>query len=56
MEENKKNKIPKQSKQFELFPSSFETSSDLPLPNSLKVKSEYLINWRNRIYNYQVNS
>ena len=48
-----KNNISKKSKQFELLNSSFDTSSNSPLSNGLKVKSEILMIWRNRIYDYQ---
>ena len=49
---NTKN-ISKQSKQFELFDSSVNTSSNYPTSNNLKLKSEALIIWRKRIYNHQ---
>ena len=52
--ENLNNKnISKQSKQFELFNSSLNTSNNLPFSNILKIKSKTIMTWRNRIYNHQ---
>ena len=51
--ENLHKNISKQNKQFELFDSSLDTSSNLSFSNSLKVSSETLIIWRDRINNYQ---
>ena len=47
------NNIAKQSKQFELFPSTTNTSTNLRESNLLKIKSETLMIWRNKIYDYQ---
>ena len=41
------------SKQFELFTSSLNTSSNLPFSNDLKVNNKTLMIWRNRIYDHQ---
>ena len=43
----------KKNRQFELFNSSLDTSSNLPLSNFLKVKSKTLMFWRNKIYDHQ---
>ena len=50
---NFKNNISKQSRQFELFDSSTNTSTNLRNPNNLKVKSETIMIWRNKIYAHQ---
>jgi len=48
-----KNNISKKSKQFELFSSSLDTSSHMPFSNTLKIKKQILLTWRNRIYDHQ---
>ena len=53
MENTNKNNTPKRNKQFELFGSSLNTSISLNFSNSLKVKSETLMIWRNKIYDHQ---
>ena len=53
MENLDNNHISKKNKQFELFSSSLDTSSNLPSSNNLKVKSKTLMIWRNRISDYQ---
>ena len=53
MENPNKNNISKKNKQFELFSSSVDTSSNLPFSDILKVKSKTLMIWRNRIYDHQ---
>ena len=53
MENSHKNDITKQNKQFELFDSSLDTSSYFHFSNSLKVNSETLMIWRDKIYAYQ---
>ena len=45
--------MPNQIRQFELFDSTINTSTNIQNSNNLKVKSEALINWRNKIYNHQ---
>ena len=45
--------ISMKSKQFELFSSSLNTSSNLPFSNDLKVNNKTLMMWRNRIYDHQ---
>ena len=45
--------ISKKNKQFELFSSSIDTSSNFPFSNFLKIKSKTLMLWRNRIYDHQ---
>ena len=45
--------IPNQARQFELFDSTINTSTKLQNSNNLKIKSETLLNWRNKIYSYQ---
>ena len=50
---NFKNNISKQSRQFELFDSSINTSTNLQHSNNLKVKSETIMIWRNKIYAHQ---
>ena len=47
------NNISKHSKQIELFDSKTNTSSNLQHSNNLRLKSETLMFWRNRIYNHQ---
>ena len=53
MKNSNKDNITKQNKQFELFSTSVDTSSTLPSPNILKVRSKTLMTWRNRISDYQ---
>ena len=53
MENSNLDNISKTNKQFELFSSSVDTSSNLPSSNNLKVKSKTLMTWRNRISDYQ---
>ena len=53
MENPNKNNISNQNRQFELFDCSLNTSSNLSFSNSLKINSETLMIWRNRIYDYQ---
>ena len=53
MGKTNKNNLSKPNKQFELFNSSAENLINLPFSENLKVNSETLMNWRNRIYNYQ---
>ena len=50
---NLNNNISKQSRQFELFDSSINTSTNLRHSNNLKVKSETIMIWRNKIYAHQ---
>ena len=47
------NNISKQSRQFELFDSSTNTSTNLQNSNILTIKSETVMNWRNKIYAHQ---
>ena len=47
------NDISWKNKQFELFSSSLDTSINLPSSNNLKIRSNTLISWRNRIADYQ---
>ena len=53
MENSNLDNISKKNKQFELFSSSVDTSSNLPSSNNLKVRSKTLMNWRNRVSDYQ---
>ena len=53
MENSNLENISKNNKQFELFSSSLDTSSNLPFSNNLKVRSKTLTAWRNRISDYQ---
>ncbi len=53
MENPNNNNFPKKNKQFELFSSSLNTSSNFSFSNTLKVKRNTLMIWRNRIYNHQ---
>ena len=55
MENLNTNNISKQSKQFELFNSITNTSTNLQHSNLLKVKRETLMAWRNKIYIHQSN-
>jgi len=47
------NNISSQKRQFELFGSNVNTSINFQHSNNLKIKSEILTEWRNRIYNHQ---
>ena len=53
MENSNLDNISKKNKQFELFSSAIDTSTNLPLSNNLKVRSKTLMTWRNRISDYQ---
>ena len=53
MENSNLDNISKKNKQFELFSTSVDTSSNLPSSNNLKVRSKTLMDWRNRISDYQ---
>ena len=53
MEKSNRNNLSKQNKQFELFNSSSENTDILPFSENLKVNHKTLMNWRNRICNYQ---
>ena len=53
MENPLNDNISKKNKQFELFSSSLDTSSNLPFTNFLDFKSKTLMSWRNRIYDHQ---
>ena len=53
MGKTNKNNLSKSNKQFELFNSSAENIINLPFSENLKVNRGTLMNWRNRIYNYQ---
>ena len=53
MENSNLDNISKKNKQFELFSSALDTSSNLPFSNNLKVRSKTLMAWRNRISDYQ---
>ena len=53
MENSNLDNISKKNKQFELFSSSVDTSSNLPSSNNLKIRSKTLMTWRNRISDYQ---
>ena len=53
MENSNLDNISKKNKQFELFSSALDTSSNLPFSNNLKVTSKTLMTWRNRIADYQ---
>ena len=53
MENSNLDNISKKNKQFELFSTSVDTSSNLPSSNNLKVRSKTLMTWRNRISDYQ---
>jgi len=47
------NNISNQNRQFELFGSNVNTSINFQHSNNLKIKSEILTEWRDRIYNHQ---
>ena len=53
MEKFKINNTSKQIRQFELFGSNLNTSINFEHSNNLKIKSEMLTEWRNRIYDHQ---
>ena len=53
MENHNKTNNSKQNKQVELFGSAVDHSSYLPFSNNLKIKTETLMVWRNRIFDYQ---
>ena len=53
MENSNLDNLSKKNKQFELFSSSVDTSSNLPSSNNLKIRSKTLMTWRNRISDYQ---
>ena len=53
MEKFNVNNISTQHRQFELFGSNVNTSINFENSNNLKIKSEILTEWRNRIHNYQ---
>ena len=53
MENSNTNNISKKHKQFELFSSSLDTSSNMPSSNILNITSKTLMTWRNRIYEHQ---
>ena len=53
MENPINDKISKKNKQFELFSSSVDTSSKIPLSNILKFESKTLMVWRNKIHKHQ---
>ena len=53
MEKFNVNNISNQNRQFELFGSNVNTSINFQHSNNLKIKSEILTEWRNRIYNHQ---
>ena len=47
------NNISNQNRQFELFGSKTNTSTNLQHANNLKIKGETLTEWRNKIHNHQ---
>ena len=53
MEKFNVNNTSNQNRQFELFGSNVNTSINFQDSNHLKIKSEILIEWRNRIHNHQ---
>ena len=53
MEKFNVNNISNQNRQFELFGSNVNTSINFQHSNSLKIKSEILTEWRNKIHNHQ---
>ncbi len=55
MEKFNVNNISNQNRQFELFGSNVNTSSNFQHSNNLKIKGEILIEWRNKIHNHQFN-
>ena len=54
MEKFNINNISNQNRQFELFGSNTNTSINFQNTNNLKIKCETLIEWRNKIHNYQL--
>ena len=53
MEKFNVNNISNQNRQFELFGSNVNASINFQHSNNLKIKSEILTEWRNRIHNHQ---
>ena len=53
MEKFNVNNISNQNRQFELFDSNVNTSINFHHSNNIKINSEILTEWRNRIYNHQ---
>ncbi len=53
MEKFNVNNISNRNRQFELFGSNVNTSINFQHQNNLKVKSDILTEWRNKIYNHQ---
>ena len=53
MEKFNVNNISNQTRQFELFGSNLNTSTNSQHPNNLKIKGEILTKWRDRIYDHQ---
>ena len=53
MENYNLNNTPNQNRQFELFGSNTNTSINYHNTNNLKIKSEALTEWRNKIFNHQ---
>ena len=47
------NNISKQTRQFELFDSRTNTSTNLQHSNNMRINSETLMSWRNKIYDHQ---
>ena len=47
------NNISTQHRQFELFGSNLNTSTNFQRSNNLKIKGKILTEWRNRIYDHQ---
>ena len=47
------NNISNQNRQFELFSSNVNTSTNFRNSNNLKIKGEILTEWRNKIHNHQ---
>ena len=47
------NNISNQNRQFELFGSNVNTSTNFQHSNNLKIKGKILTEWRDRIYNHQ---
>ena len=54
MENFDSNNIPNQNRQIELFGSNTNTSINFQNTNNLKINSETLTEWRNKIYNHQL--
>ena len=53
MEKFNVNNTSNQNRQFELFGSNVNTSTNFQHSNNLKIKGEILTEWRDRIYNHQ---